>query len=93
VLGPYTSAKKVTPFIVDTYGQLGPSASKFIETMVTRYAGAYVTDRTTCLRRFHEQISVALQKGNTAALRAYAGKYVAPQSRPHWLLAQQAPQT
>ncbi len=79
------TADLVTPFIVDTYGQIGPAATKFLASITDRFAGVIVTDRTTYLRRFHEQISVALQRGNYYVLRAYSQKYVAPQHWPAWL--------
>lgn len=78
------AAEKVTPYIMDTYGQLGPCASKFLEKMVHRFGGA-VTDRTKDFRQLYEQISVALQRGNAALIRTYAVKFVPAANKPHWL--------
>jgi hypothetical protein len=80
-----TAAKKITPFAVDTFGMMSPAAYEVIRQLVGRFGKGVTHSRNQPIRRYYEQISVALLESNYDVVRDYVTRYAPSGMRPQWL--------
>ncbi len=83
-----TVKRILVPFAMETYGFLDPAAAKYLQDCATKLAHGDAYRYSLTIRRFHEQIQVALTRGNTEMVRRHFTNHLPASDHQHvrWLV-------